>query len=431
MDGGPVATIHQPHEERSPDARSHAQLRTFALCSIVIAAATAAGCAAQEPEGADASDVAVPVYSVDASWPKLPLRNKWLIQGVPVMVTDHNDHIWVVSRPRDITPDENGAASTPPRTDCCVAAPAILEFDPEGTLLNAWGGPGYHPDWPAPGIARPGPASEHAIAVDREGNVWLSGQNAGDGLQKFTSDGRFLWDFGHRGPRPAPGETPPPIVENNQQTDVFPRGISQFTLDEDARELYIAQWKRILVYDMDTGAFKRGWGGKGMPLSEISNAPTPDYDWKAGPPPDQEQLSSDLHCVHLSVDDLVYVCDRDQNRIHVFTTQGTFVTNFLVAGSTIAALNVEDPGIRRSACVERRSISSSRMTRIRSTCSWPMVRTIASGFTIGRRAPTSTRSAVPDGTPGSCTGLTASPWTRSAISTPARSTTGSGCRSSR
>src|ERR1700722_12440787 len=66
---------------------------------------------------------APPIYKVDPFWPK-PLPNKWIIQGVPVMVTDKDDHIWVISRPRDINPDESGAATTPPRTDCCIAAPA-------------------------------------------------------------------------------------------------------------------------------------------------------------------------------------------------------------------------------------------------------------------------------------------------------------------
>ena len=137
-------------------------MRTFALCAVVFAAAVTAGSAAPQ-RGAAPSDV--PVYRVDPFWPKLPLRNKWLIQGIPVLVTDYQDHIWAVSRPRDITPDENGAASKPPRTDCCVAAPAILEFDQEGNLLNAWGGPGYVEGWPAPGVEKPGPAAEHAIAV--------------------------------------------------------------------------------------------------------------------------------------------------------------------------------------------------------------------------------------------------------------------------
>jgi hypothetical protein len=114
----------------------------------------------------------MPIYKVDPFWPK-PLPNKYLIQGVPTMVTDKDDHIWVLNRPRDIMPDEMGAATTPPRTDCCIAAPAVLEFDTAGNLLKSWGGPGYTPGWPAPGVARPGPGAEHNIQVDRQGNVWI------------------------------------------------------------------------------------------------------------------------------------------------------------------------------------------------------------------------------------------------------------------
>ena len=150
-----------------------------------------------------------PIYEVDPSWPK-PLPNHWLMQGVPVMVTDKDDHIWVYNRPRDINPDESGAATKPPRTDCCIAAPAVLEFDTAGNLIKGWGGPGYVPGWPAEGIERPGAGAEHAILVDREGNVWLGGSARGDSIQKFTGDGKFLWDFGHRGPRTPPGEKAQP-----------------------------------------------------------------------------------------------------------------------------------------------------------------------------------------------------------------------------
>jgi hypothetical protein len=274
----------------------------------------------------------MPVYKVDPFWPK-PLPNKWLIQGVPTMVADKDDHIWVLNRPRDIMPDEAGAATNPPRTDCCIAAPAVLEFDTAGNLLKSWGGPGYTPDWPAPGIARPGPGAEHNIVVDRQGNVWISGSARGDSIQKFTADGKFLWDFGHRAPRPTPGQPPSPLRQNNQATDIFPGGIFFFDLDEDAHELYIVDQKRVLVYDMDSGAFKRGWGGHGIPLSEIDNDPTPPYD-TLGPPPDQKQFAPALHCIHFSVDGLVYVCERGSDRVQVFTKQGMFVKSFFVHPST-------------------------------------------------------------------------------------------------
>jgi hypothetical protein len=276
----------------------------------------------------------VPVYKVDPFWPK-PLPNHWLMQGVPVMVVDKEDHIWVMNRPRDINPDENGAVSTPPRTDCCIAAPAVLEFDTEGNLLKGWGGPGYVPGWPAEGNPRPGAGAEHGILVDREGNVWISGSARGDTIMKFTGDGKLLWEFGHRGPRPKPGEAAPPTKQNNQDIDIFPTGIFFFDLDEDAKEIYIVDAKRVLVYDYD-GKFKRGWGGHGIALSEIDNDPTPPYDWKAGGPPDQKQFAPALHCVHFSTDGLVYVCERGSDRIQVFTKEGKFVSSFFVHPSTPA-----------------------------------------------------------------------------------------------
>jgi hypothetical protein len=136
--------------------------------------------------------------------------------------------------------------------------------------------------------------------------------------------------------RTPPGEKPQPIKQNNQDTDTFPGGIFFFDLDEDAHELYIVDQKRVLVYDMNSGAFKRGWGGHGIPLSEIDNDPTPPYDWKSGPPPDQKQFAPALHCVHIATDGLVYICERGSDRVQVFTKEGKFVSSFYVHPSTPA-----------------------------------------------------------------------------------------------
>jgi len=164
--------------------------------------------------------------------------------------------------------------------------------------------------------------------------VWLSGTQPGDGIIKFSKDGKFLWDFGHRGPKgPVTNRQ-----QNNQQTDTFLWGIEAFDLDEDAKEIYItdsAPNKRVLVYDMNTGAFKRGWGGHGTPLSEIDNDPPKDYDI-SGPPPDAKEFVPALHCIHLSSDGLVYVCERGSDRVQVFTKQGKFVQEIFVHPSTPA-----------------------------------------------------------------------------------------------
>lgn len=262
-----------------------------------------------------------PVYKVDPFWPK-PLPNKWSMQQIVDIYIDKDDHIWIINRQTDARPDETGAM-TNHHIECCVLGPEIIEFDQDGNVLKAWGGPNYAPGWPG---------RLQTLGVDRNLNVWVSGTTPGDSIIKFDRDGKFLWDFGHRGPKIPANQ----VKQNNQQTDIFPPGIGAFDFDEDAHEIYISDGflnKRILVYDMDTGVFKRGWGGHGIPLSEIDNDPTPDYDI-SGPPPDQKQFAPALHCAHPSKDGFVYVCERGSDRIQVFTKAGKFVQSFWIHPST-------------------------------------------------------------------------------------------------
>jgi hypothetical protein len=275
----------------------------------------------------------VPRYRVDPFWPK-ELPNNWIMGAVGGLFVDGHDHIWVLQRPATSTPVELGAQQTPPRSDCCNNTPSLLEFDTEGNVIRSWGGPKFVPDWPT---------TEHAIWVDKGGNVWISGSGADDRqVIKFTSDGRQLLEIGRKSTEP----------KNNQDTSLLgePAGID---VDDEAHEVYIADGylnNRVVVYDSDTGAFKRGWGAYGIPLSEISNAvessgragaAAEDVDgatrglpavetispYKAGDPPDK-QFRSPVHCARLSNDGFVYVCDRHNDRIQVFTKQGRFVKEF-------------------------------------------------------------------------------------------------------
>ncbi len=265
-----------------------------------------------------------PVYKVDPFWPKR-LPNKWSSQQFVDIYVSKDDHIWAINRYVDARPDELGAAMKPPQGECCVLGPEILEFDTDGNVLKAWGVDNYVPGWPG---------RLQTLTVDHEENIWISGTRPGDSIIKFSTDGKLLWDFGHRGPKIAAAD----VKQNNQQTALFTAGIEAFDIDEAAHELYITDSlpnKRVLVYDMDNGAFKRGWGGHGTPLSEIDNDPIPPYDI-SGPPPDQKPFAPVLHCIHISVDGLVYVCERGSDRIQVFTKQGKFVTSFFVHPSTPA-----------------------------------------------------------------------------------------------
>jgi hypothetical protein len=240
------------------------------------------------------------------------------MQQVTGIHVDHLDHIWFLNRNQAAEGDEIGGGGDPPRIDCCVRGPEVIELDPEGNVVNAWGGPEHHPKWPT---------ALQTVIADRDGYVWVAGTAPQDSIMKFTRDGRFVWDFDHR---PPPGTQ---LTENNQQTDVL-ASKGRFQLDQDARELYIINWKRVLVYDADTGAFKRGWGGHGMPLSEISNDPIPDYEWTGAPPPPEPNFVPDMHFLEIASDGLLYVGERGQNRIQVFQKDGTWVKDFSVAAHT-------------------------------------------------------------------------------------------------
>jgi hypothetical protein len=253
-----------------------------------------------------------PKFKVDPSWPK-ELPNNWIMGQVGGMAVDRHDHIWVLQRPSLDTVDELGAAQTPPWSQCCFAAPPVLVFDTQGNLLQSWGGPGEGFDWPK---------REHGIYVDRDDNVWISGADPSDRhLLKFKNDGHFLMQIGH------PSADPP----DNLRTDILgrPAGIE---VDSEAHEVYIADGymnKRVIVYDSDKGTFKRLWGAYGNPPNDADPGA-----YNPAAPPDQ-QFRNPVHCVHISRDGFVYVCDRMNDRMQVFTKQGKFVKEFFVRPQTL------------------------------------------------------------------------------------------------
>jgi hypothetical protein len=296
-------------------------------CLLVLAAISAGGLQAAKPAkaakaGAQALDASgMPMFKVDPFWPKIPLPNRWSMQQVTgLYVNDKNGHVWFLNRAQAADGDEIGGGDNPPRIDCCVRGPEAVELDHEGNVVQAWGGPGFADGkWPT---------ALQTIIEDREGNVWISGTAAQDSILKFSHDGtKLLWDFGHRPPK---GE---PFKETNQNTDMMVSK-GRFNLDQDAREIYVIQQKRVVIYDMDTGAFKRGWGGHGMPLSEITNDRIPAYKFTGGPPPEEKNMVPDLHFVEFDKDGLVYIGERGQDRIEVYTKQGKFVKEFYVSPNT-------------------------------------------------------------------------------------------------
>jgi hypothetical protein len=269
-----------------------------------------------------------PQYKVDPFWPK-QLPNNWIMGQVGGLTVDRENHIWVLQRPKSDTPDELGAAQTPPRSECCVAAPPILEFDAQGNLLRSLGGPGQGYDWPT---------SEHGIYIDKKGNIWIAGNAPVDRqVIKFGPDGKFLLQIGH----PAPATQP----ADSSSHDLLGRP-SGIDVDDEAREVYISDGymnKRVIVFDSETGAFKRLWGAYGNPPNDADPGA---YDSAA---PVDQQFRNPVHCVHISNDGLVYVCDRTNDRIQVFTKQGKFVKEFFVRKETLGQGSTWDFAFSRDA----------------------------------------------------------------------------------
>jgi DNA-binding beta-propeller fold protein YncE len=298
-----------------------------------------------------------PSFVADPAWPQ-PLPHNWLVGQLGGLYVDQHDHIWVYNRPRTMTNEEAGLEEAVPGAkndkgqpidgigqprvygaiaDCCKAAPSILEFDADGKLLKAWGGP-----------ADPGfiggkckeeagciwPQSEHGIYVDQKDNVWISGNSGvagkaempwstnkggGDGLVlKFDMDGNFKMRIGGtpKGPDSNDmhgGLNGTPLLF--QATDMV--------VDPATNRLYVSDGygnRHVLIVDADTGKYIGHFGAYG-------NNPVDDAGAKAAGTWIQDYAKGNkkppffrnpVHCVKLSNDGKIYVCDRGNDRIQVF-----------------------------------------------------------------------------------------------------------------
>ncbi len=273
----------------------------------------------QKRAEAQGSTVQAPIFEVDPLWPK-PLPNNWLLGWTIGIWVDELDHIWVIHRGAGgLHNNERGAELNPPIAECCRTAPPILVYDSDGTLLRSWGGPGPGYEWPQ---------SNHGIHVDYKGNVWIGGNGEKDAhILKFTNDGKFIMQVGHLGGNKG---------SNDQEN--FGR-VAKIWVDPKTNEAYIADGylnKRVAVIDADTGKMKRYWGAYGNKPDDSNLGP---YDPKAPP---AQQFRNPVHCIEKSVDDLVYVCDRQNDRLQVFKPDGTFVKEQFYAKNTRGAGAVWD-----------------------------------------------------------------------------------------
>ena len=298
-------------------------LAACALFAFLIAASLSPRIFGRTAAAQDSAGAKYPVFEVDTNWPKLP--NNWVMGNVSKISVDKHDNVWLIHRPRTVPADK-----TP--------APPVVELDKDGKFVQAWGGEGAGYDWPD---------AEHNVFVDYKDNVWISGSSpsgqsktkrSDDMVVKFTNNGKFLMQIGGR--TVSQGSTDPKSVNKPGDLFVWPK----------ANELFVSDGygnRRLIVFDADTGAFKRMWGAFGKPPEDDDGSGGPGPSGGHGGTADTAEgggakrvldtegdgspkFASPVHGVLVSNDDIVYVVDRSNRRVQLFTPAGKYLTQIFI-----------------------------------------------------------------------------------------------------
>mgnify|MGYP001828834193 CR=1 FL=1 len=296
----------------SPALRAPAATLTLTVTLVACDAQDGGDTAATGDVAAVAAETAsAPTFAVDPSWPA-EMPDLWVMGSVTGVFVDDRDHVWVTHLPETLTPEETSAVQDPPIGSCCRPAPAVVEFDAEGAVVQAWGDPSQD--------IEVYPRNPHGIFVDHEDFVWI-GTYRHHRVQKFTRTGELVLTIGEYD-----------VTEgSNSRTHLGgPAGI---WVDPSSNEVFVADGyanRRVVVFDGDTGEYLRHWGAYGDLPDDSAEVPrgTP------GTPPGE---FATVHGLVGSRDGLIYVADRRGNRLQVFGQDGTFVDEVYIAPETLAS----------------------------------------------------------------------------------------------
>jgi sugar lactone lactonase YvrE len=284
-------------------ALRRARRHLWPLAAIAVAASAAVWFLGV-PAAAQQQPRALPTFAVDASWPKVPDHLK--LGDISSIALDAQDNAYVLHRPRTLKP-ENAAN----------AAPAVVVFDPAGNFIRAWGGAGPDYEWPE---------REHGIHIDHKGFAWIGGNQcptsgnvglkhvADDQLLKFTLDGKFVLQIGKSNQSKGDGDTA--NVHRAADAYVLPGTNEVFVADGYGNH-------RVIVFDADSGAFKRTWGAFGKAPGGKDNCAIARLT--EFPPGDGLPDFNVAHSIRVSNDGTVYLADRENRRVQVFSSDGKFV----------------------------------------------------------------------------------------------------------
>ena len=230
-----------------------------------------------------------PQFEVDPSWPK-PLPERWVTGELGGVCVDAKDHIFVLSR-NNLYP---GIA------EIAQPAPAVMEFDQAGNVVNSWGDRQVMAE------------NLHGCSFDPQGNIWIAGNNDGF-IQKYSRDGKLLLQIGVKGKVDSADGKLKSQFQNASQVAFY--SPTQVAVDPGNGDLYVSDGygnKRVVVFDK-TGKFLRQWGRQGTTAEAAAGV--------------GGAFVNIVHCIVMANDGLLYVCDRNGDRIQVFDKTGAFKRN--------------------------------------------------------------------------------------------------------
>ena len=271
---------------------------------------------ARTPGAVATAGTRLPTFEVDRNWPKVPAQ--WKLGDVSSFSVDAQDRIWALHRPRTLIKPE----------DVPKRAPAVMVFDQAGNYVKSWGGEAAGYEWPQ---------REHGINIDSKGFVWITGNNcptngianlkhvADDQILKFTQDGKFVMQIGHSNQSKGNADT----------TNVHRAADVQYNAR--TNELFVADGygnHRVIVFDADSGRFKRMWGAFGnKPIDDDHCEVVTPKEFPAGDGPKNFSI---VHAIRLSKDGIVYVADRENRRVQSFTPDGKFLKQIVKTDTQFA-----------------------------------------------------------------------------------------------
>jgi hypothetical protein len=297
-----------PSSSQGAGPRPRNRLRPNGAWVLPTLLVMASGCS---PAPGAIPDDGVPTFRVDPWWPP-PLPENWILGPAAGLSVDSRDHVWIVSAPGELSPREVGATLDPPIATCCSPAPPLMEFDPEGNVVQTWDGRSAGAEWPA---------FPHGLFVDHQENVWI-GSYTQHQVLKFTRDGEHLLTI---------GELDVTGGSHDPSRLGTPAGI---WVDPETNEAFIADGyinRRVAVFDGNSGDHLRQWGAYGEEPDDEYQHPERGADL-----PPSRQFGT-AHGLVGSNDGLLYLADRRNNRIQVFRRNGEFVQERLIAPATLAS----------------------------------------------------------------------------------------------